>query len=133
MKKTYEIFSGKDLEVAELILRRRMQMLVHSYLYYDRDTNLISDKEFDTWGRELVKLQTDYPEIAKQVDYAEAFADWDATTGFHLPRTEQVVRIGQRLLRISNSTGENKAKLVTKPKEVVKPKTKTKTARKSLF
>lgn len=133
MKKTYEIFSGKDLEVAELILRRRMQMLVHSYLYYDRDTNLISDKEFDTLGRELVKLQADYPEIAKQVDYAEAFADWDATTGFHLPRTEQVVRIGQRLLRINRSTGEDKIKQQSKPKEVAKSKPKKKTARKSLF
>lgn len=133
MKKTYEIFSGKDLEVAELILRRRMQMMVHSYLYYDLDINLISDREFDMWGRELVQLQTDYPEIAKQVEYAEAFSDWDASTGFDLPRNEQIIRIGQRLLRTNHSTGETKMKLVAKPKEVAKPKPKTKTARKSLF
>ena len=133
MEKTYEIFSGKDLEVAELILRRRMQMMVHSYLYYDMDTNLISGRQFDTWGRELVQLQTDYPNISKQVEYAEAFSDWDASTGFHLPRNEQIVRIGQRLLRINHTTGETKAKVMSKPKEIAKPKPKTKTARKSLF
>lgn len=134
MEKIYEIFSGKDLEVAELILRRRMQMMVHSYLYYDMDTNLISDRQFDTWGRELVQLQADYPEISKRVEYAEAFSDWDASTGFNLPRNEQVVRIGQRLLRINHTSGETKAKIITqpKPKEVAKPKKKT-TARKSLF
>ena len=130
MKKTYEIFSGKDLEVAELILRRRMQMMVHSYLYYDLDTNLISDREFDTWGRELMQLQTDYPGIASQVEYAEAFTDWDATTGFHLPRNEQIRRIGQRLLRI-NSNLNSKSKPVTKPKPVTQ--TKSKSGRKSLF
>ena len=131
MAKTYEIFNGKDLEVAELILRRRFQMMVHSYLYYDCNTNLISDREFDMWGRELVQLQTDYPDIAKQVEYAEAFEDWDATTGFHLPRNEQIKRIGQRLLRGNKSTIGSKPQPVAKPKTIVKPKTKT--GRKSLF
>ena len=130
MKKTYELFDGKDLEVAELILRRRMQMLVHSYLYYDKDTNIISDRQFDEWGRELVKLQANYPNIANQVDYADAFRDWDASTGFNLPRTEQVQRIGQRLLSVDSAKA-------TKPRQPIssKPvtKIKTKAVRKSLF
>lgn len=124
MKKTYEIFSGKDLEVADLILRRRMQMLVHSYIYYKLDTNIISDKSFDRLGRELVQLQADYPEIAKQVEYADAFKDWDASTGFNLPVNEQIIRIAHRL------THKDSAKS-TKPKSVVKPKKAT--HRKSLF
>lgn len=128
MKKTYEIFSGKELEVAELILRRRMQMLVHSYIYYKMDMNLISDREFDMWGKELVRLQADYPEIANQVEYAEAFKDWDASTGFHLPANEQIVRIACRLTKKSSAT----VKQQSKPKPVEKPKKKT-TARKSLF
>lgn len=129
MKKTYEIFSGKDLEVAELILRRRMQMLVHSYIYYKMDMNLISDREFDMWGKELVRLQADYPEIASQVEYAEAFKDWDASTGFHLPSNEQIVRIAHRLTHRGKDSA--KSKQPTKPKPVEKPKKKT--ARKSLF
>lgn len=125
MKKTYEIFSGKELEVADAILRRRMQMLVHSYIYYKMDMNLISDREFDMWGKDLVRLQTDYPEIASQVEYAEAFKDWDASTGFHLPANEQIVRIAHRL---THRTG-------VKPKPQVSPKVSTKktNGRKSLF
>lgn len=130
MKKTYELFDGKDLEVAELILRRRMQMLVHSYLYYDKDTNIISDRQFDEWGRELVKLQANYPNIANQVDYADAFADWDASTGFNLPRNEQVQRIGNRLLS-ADSTKTIKPRQPVLSKSVTKPKTKA--VRKSLF
>ena len=124
MKKTYEVFSGKDLEVAELILRRRMQMLVHSYIYYKMDMNLISDREFDMWGKELVQLQADYPEIAEQVEYADAFKDWDASTGFHLPANEQIIRIACRLTGMSNKKSDSK------PKPVVPKK---KTTRKSLF
>jgi hypothetical protein len=126
MKKTYEIFSGKDLEVAELILRRRMQMLVHSYIYYKMNDSLITDREFDMWGRELVKLQADYPDIASQVEYAEAFSDWDASTGFNLPVNEQIIRIAYRL------THKTTANTETKPKQVTKSKVKN-SARKSLF
>lgn len=127
MARTYKMFSGKDLEVAELILRRRMQMLVHSYLYYVMSTNLISDREFDMLGKELVQLQADYPDIAKQVEYAEAFSDWDGATGFHLPRNEQVIRIANRLLRANRHTKEVVTKTVTKPTKI------TKNGRKSLF
>ena len=74
MNKLYEKFSGNDLAVAELIQRRRLQILVHSCLYYEMDTNLIDDKQWDTWARELVDLQKQYPDISKEVDWYEAFA-----------------------------------------------------------
>lgn len=87
--------------IADLILRRRLQMLVHSYLYYNRDTNLVSDRQFDIWARELVQLQRYYPDIAAEVQYAEAFEGFDGSTGFDLPRNEQVIRIANRLLNIN--------------------------------
>lgn len=71
-------------EARELIIRRRRQMLVHSVLYYRMDQPIWGDLEFDKAARELVKLQADYPDIAKECPYADEFADWDATTGFHL-------------------------------------------------
>ena len=125
MKKTYEIFSGKELEVADAILRRRMQMLMHSYIYYKMDMNLISDREFEMWGKDLGRLHADYPENASQVEYAEAFKDWDASTGFHLPANEQIVRIAHRLTHRTS----------VKPKPQVSPKVSTKktNGRKSLF
>lgn len=97
----YEIYKGEELQIAELILRRRLQMLIHSSLYYDHNTNVISDKQFDTWARELVQLQKAYPDIAKTVDWADAFADWDATTGAFLPLKDPwVVKTAMRFITI---------------------------------
>lgn len=81
------------------IRQRRYQMLVHSYLYYRRCTSIISDEKFDRWARELVKLQHDYPEIAATVNYAEAFAGFDATTGYDLPYSDHdIQQIGEKLI-----------------------------------
>ena len=102
-------YIDEELPIAEIIQRRRIQMLIHSKLYYDMDTNLITDKQFDEWGRELVKLQRDYPNIAKRICYAEAFKDWDASTGAFLPLQDPwVTRKAQQLLKINqNMKGEN--------------------------
>lgn len=99
MKKLYDIFTGVDLKVAEKIKQRRLQLLVHSCIYYNLNSNIISDKKWDEWAKELLALQNEYPEISKQVDYYEAFADWDASTGAFLPLNDEwVVRKAQRLL-----------------------------------
>ena len=82
---TYDLFKGKDLEIAELIQRRRLQMLVHSCIYYEYNRNIISDKTWDEWARELRTLQEHYPNIAEKVMWHEAFKDWDARTGAFLP------------------------------------------------
>lgn len=83
--KTYELFSGEELVIAEKIQQRRLQMLVHSCIYYEMDYNIISDKQWDAWSKELVVLQRDNPEISKQVDWYDAFADWDGSSGAFLP------------------------------------------------
>lgn len=99
MKPTYELFTGKELEIAELIQQRRFQILIHSCIYYQFNSNLISDKKFDSWARELAQLQLDYPEIAKQVLYAEEFYSFDGTTGFDLPlENDWVMKKAQKLM-----------------------------------
>lgn len=85
MKKLYEIYSGEELKIAELIQRRRLQLLINSYLYYYMDMNIVEDKTWDTWARDLLRLQNENPEISKEVDYYDAFKDWDASTGAFLP------------------------------------------------
>lgn len=95
---TYDIFEGKDLEVANLIQKRRLQILVHSCLYYHMDTNLISDRQYDTWARELQKLQKDHTDISEKVCWAAAFKDYDASTGFDLPITDPWVMNKARYL-----------------------------------
>ena len=102
-------YTDEELPIAEIIQRRRIQMLIHSKLYYDMDTSLITDRQFDEWGRELVQLQKDNPEIAKRICFAEAFKDWDASTGAFLPLQDPwVIRKAQQLLNINrNMKGEN--------------------------
>lgn len=43
-------------------------------------------------GKELAKLQNDYPNIASRICYTEAFDDWTGITGFDLPRDEWVMK-----------------------------------------
>lgn len=81
----YKIFSGEELRIAEKIQQRRLQILIHSYLYYERDTNIVPDSKWAEWGKELVSLTEKYPEVAKQVPYGEGFEDFDASTGYGLP------------------------------------------------
>ena len=45
MQNTYDLFSGNELQVAEKIQQRRLQLLIHSCIYYEFNQNLISDKQ----------------------------------------------------------------------------------------
>lgn len=117
--KTYELFAGEDLRIAELIQQRRLQILVHSCLYYEMNITKIDDVIWDKWARELRALQEQYPDIARQVIWYDAFKDWDASTGAFLPlKDEWVVRKAQQL---------SKRQVVAEKKVVVaqaKPKRK---------
>lgn len=78
-------YSGRNADIYNRIQRRRLQLLVNSCIYYEMDNNLVSDRTYDAWGKELAQLQNDYPDISKNVIWADAFDGWDGTTGFHLP------------------------------------------------
>ena len=107
MKKTYELFTGEDLKIAELIQQRRYQMLIHSCIYYVLNNNIISDKQWDEWARELQALQQKYPNISQQVVLSEHFKDWDATTGEFLPiRESWVINLANRILKLNGRWGE---------------------------
>lgn len=84
----YEIFSGNDLIIAQKIQRRRLQLLVHSYIYYEKNDNIVPDQQWSAWAEELRQIQTDYPEIASKVPYGKGFDNWDASTGAYLPYME---------------------------------------------
>ena len=112
----YDIFTGNDLKVAEKIQQRRLQMLIHSCIYYELDGNIISDQDWDSWAKELLKLQTEYPEISKQVIWYEAFKDWDATSGAFLPLKDPwVIKKAQKLLK---KPVQKQSKITSKPKKM---------------
>ena len=114
---TYDLFTGQELQIAEKIQQRRYQMLVHSCLYYHLNQNIISDKQWDEWARELRDLQNQFPEISKQVTLYEYFKDWDASTGAFLPLNDEwVVAKAQKLLHITPAPEPRaKTKPTTKP------------------
>ena len=80
------------MRIAELIQQRRLQILVHSCIYYEFNFNTVSDGVWDSWSKELVKLQAAYPDISKQVIYADAFNGFDGSTGFDLPIHDEWVK-----------------------------------------
>lgn len=89
-------------DIAELIHRRREQMLVHSYIYYKLNDNIIDDVTWSKWAMELQQLQKDYPEISKQVVDYELFKDWDGSTGAFLKFSTRVKNKAKYLLSINN-------------------------------
>jgi len=90
---------GLNFDVYHKIRQRRLQMLVHSFLYYRLNTNIISDYDFDMWAKELYELQRDYPQESEYCDLYEEFKDWTGASGYHLPQYDWVYEKALRLLR----------------------------------
>lgn len=89
-----------EKEIAELINRRRRQILVHSVIYYKLNDNIISDSTWSKWAVELAALQEKYPKIAASVPYAKEFEDFDPSTGCNLPLDDPwALSVARGLLR----------------------------------
>lgn len=86
--------------IEEKIKQRRLQMLVHSYIYYELDGNIIDDSTWDKWAMELVELQTKYPKLSKKVIYYNQFKDWDGSSGAFLNFDEKIKNKAEYLLKI---------------------------------
>ncbi len=61
-------------EIKELIKRRRFQILVHSFIYYRLNNNIISNEEFNKWALELIELQKRFPKISEEVELYNIFS-----------------------------------------------------------
>ena len=124
--KLYDLFKGEQLKVAEKIQQRRLQMLVHSYIYYELDNNIVTDQQWSKWAVELADLQARYPDIEKQVLYRKGFEDWDGSTGAFLPyKDDHIIAIANRLLGVPNEPVK-KAEIKLPPKPKITKKTKAK-------
>ncbi|WP_141493487.1 DNA ligase LigA-related protein [Bacillus thuringiensis] len=87
------------MDYVTLISRRRRQILVHSFLYYQMNENLISDHTYDAWSKELADLQVKYPQEAKKAVYAKEFEEFDGSSGFDLPfHYPEVAVMAERVL-----------------------------------
>lgn len=89
-----------DNDIAELIKRRRLQLLVHSCIYYEFNESIVDDATWTKWAVELEQLQATYPDIAMQVEWAAEFKDFNHSTGYNLPlQNERVVGKAIQLMR----------------------------------
>jgi hypothetical protein len=94
------------MNILELINRRQRQILVHSFLYYQLNTNIISDHTFDDWSKELADLMSEHPDIAKQSVYYEGFKSFDGSSGYDLPyHLPEIQSKGYQLLKYHNEKG----------------------------
>lgn len=61
-------------------------ILVHSYLYYEKDSPVWSDNKFDEISKQLVKEQKKHSLkwVKENTHYGYAFYDFDGSTGFDL-------------------------------------------------
>lgn len=131
--------------VAEKIRQRRRQMLVHSFLYYELDSNIIDDHTWSKWGVELAELQKKYPKESAEVEYADLFSDWDGSSGAHLVYDDNIKSIAYRMyckqwglkpeIVKSNNINTKFAEKMQKPELKVQKKQKTmkKSSTRSLF
>lgn len=72
------------LSITDKISFRERQILIHSYLYYHRDNNTISDKEYDRLSYGLAEMIKQYPNEFMESEYFIHFVDWTPATGFDL-------------------------------------------------
>lgn len=101
----YAPYDNERDYIAAKIKQRRLQMLVHSYIYYELNDNLVSDEKWAQWARELRDLQLKYPDISKDVKYSRMFEDWDASTGYHLRFDEWTRNTAAYLLAVRDMKG----------------------------
>lgn len=74
-----------NLTTQEYIDYLQRYIILHSYIYYELDNNLISDKQYDEKAKELVRYKNNYPELWKQSMYYKQFGDeYNGATGFTL-------------------------------------------------
>ena len=77
-------------------------MLVHSYIYYELNDNIVSDAQWAKWAKELEQLQKDYPKESTEVEEYEQFKDWDGSSGAFLNFGEHIKTVAKILLGIKS-------------------------------
>ena len=74
-------------------------MLVHSYIYYEKDDNIVSDFKWQEWADELRDLQNNHPDECNIGFYDKEFEGWTGAGGSHLPlRNPEVMAKAEKII-----------------------------------
>ena len=84
--------------IIDNIRRYRLQMMVHSVIYYKYNDNIISDAEWSRRAKKLVDLQNKYPKESRACVYYDLFKDFDGSTGFNLINEPWAIKTARMLL-----------------------------------
>ena len=83
-----EMLAGKFPHVWTDVMKAswlQRYIIIHSILYYDLDTNVITDRQYDRMSKDLVAIMSEMPEDQlKQTDYYYCMYDYDGNTGFDI-------------------------------------------------
>ena len=101
-----DTFPNPEDPTAELIKRRRLQMLIHSCLYYELNTELISDAQFDAWALALAELLSKHSNVYSD-RFDQYFEDWTGDTGMHFNhRDPWVLNKAEYLVALHNKRND---------------------------
>lgn len=117
--------------IKEKIRQRRRQMLVHSYIYYELNENIIDDSTWSMWAKELEQLQKDYPKESAEVEEYENFKNWDGSSGAFLNFGENIKTVAKILLE--NQNKKSKYEIKSQKSKLNPQKSKIKSPTRSLF
>ena len=88
--------------ILEKINQRESQILLGSYLYYQKNTNIVEDHVFDNWMVELAELRDKYPKEFSQSRYYEDYKDWNEGSGAFLDYAKpNIVKLAKVLYHIA--------------------------------
>lgn len=99
----FTLQNGQVISPSEVIKRHRLNLMIHSYLYYWQDISIWSDDKWQQVADELEELQRIYPEPINFYD--KEFEDWTGATGMHLPRDNYVVSKAMYIARLQEAHG----------------------------
>ena len=108
---TDEIFNNVYWKMIQKISFMQRVILIHSYLYYQLDNSVISDKEFDDACKQYLTLVENANSIdLMYTDYFYAFKDFDGNTGFDLiyklnkEDRNKIQTIANQIIRLKNGS-----------------------------
>lgn len=76
------IFKNPYITAETKIRMLQRWILVHSYIYYEKDSNIVSDFVYDKNTQQLLKLMKKNPRIKTEFSYV--FKNFESGTGFYL-------------------------------------------------
>lgn len=119
--------------IKEKIKQRRRQMLVHSYIYYELNENIIDDGTWSRWAKELQELQEKYPKESAEVEEYENFKNWDGSSGAFLNFGENIKTVAKILLEQKSGSKISNTTILVSDSTKKSQKSKVKSNTRSLF